>query len=62
MSSLSSDEKIKRANELKVAANELLQKCRYNDAIAKYTEAIELHPGDEVFWANRAQANIKAGS
>lgn len=49
------------ANAYKEEGNALLSHCRYAAAAEKYTEAINLFP-TAVYYANRAQAQIKLES
>lgn len=48
------------ADLLKDEGNELFAKSQYKEAIAKYTEAIELNDKNEIYWCNRAFANLKS--
>ena len=52
------DEVVKQANVLKTEGNKLLAEGHVSRAVAKYTEAIDLHP-TAVFHANRAACYIK---
>lgn len=57
---MSSDNELKeKADQFKVKGNKALQQNHYDEAIKYYTEAIELYPKNEVYYANRAQAHIK---
>lgn len=48
-------------DELKGEGNKLLQSGDFEEAIGKYTEAIELDPDNHVLYSNRAAALTKAG-
>ncbi|KAI3852420.1 hypothetical protein MKW92_030217 [Papaver armeniacum] len=50
---------IKRAEELKVLANEAFKGNKYNQAIDLYTQAIEINSQNGVYYANRAFAHTK---
>ncbi|KAI8854405.1 hypothetical protein BC829DRAFT_379888 [Chytridium lagenaria] len=50
-----------KAEALKGAGNKLMADRKYAEAIAKYTEAIELDPGNAVYYANRAAAYSQSG-
>lgn len=47
------------AEEAKLRGNTALKEHRFDDAIEHYTQAIELDPSNAIFYANRAQAEIK---
>ncbi|MCL7035799.1 hypothetical protein MKW94_003193 [Papaver nudicaule] len=49
----------KRAEELKVLANEAFKGNKYNQAIDLYTQAIEINSQNAVYYANRAFAHTK---
>ncbi|KAI3892176.1 hypothetical protein MKX03_036781 [Papaver bracteatum] len=49
----------KRAEELKVLANEAFKGNKYNQAIDLYTQAIEINSQNGVYYANRAFAHTK---
>ncbi|KAK7206203.1 Metallo-dependent phosphatase-like protein [Myxozyma melibiosi] len=51
-----------KAAKIKDGANKILATGNYRLAVELYTQAIELDPTKEVYWANRAQANIKEES
>lgn len=44
------------ADEVKAKGNELMSQCKYTEAIAAYTKAIELNPENALFFANRSAA------
>jgi serine/threonine-protein phosphatase 5 len=48
------------ADLLKDEGNALFTKSHFKDAIAKYTEAIDLDGKNEIYWCNRAFANLKS--
>ena len=48
------------AEILKDEGNALFAKALYKEAIVKYTEAIALDDKNEIFWCNRAFANLKS--
>lgn len=45
------------SEQLKTKGNELMGQAKYKEAIAYYTKAIELDPGNHIFYANRAAAH-----
>lgn len=47
------------ADLLKDEGNALFAIAHYKESIVKYTEAIELNPNNEIYWCNRAFANLK---
>jgi len=51
----------KRAQELKEQGNGFYVKKKYNEAIEKYTAAIELDPTDGVFFSNRSACYVAIG-
>ncbi|VVT56487.1 uncharacterized protein SAPINGB_P005096 [Magnusiomyces paraingens] len=57
-----SEEDKTKADALKVLGNKALQQNHYDEAIKLYTQAIELNPNNEIYYANRAQVNIKEES
>jgi len=57
-----SEENKALAEEKKNQANQFFQKARYAEAIALYTEAIELNPSEATYYSNRAFAYIKTES
>ncbi|PSS17650.1 Serine/threonine-protein like [Actinidia chinensis var. chinensis] len=50
---------ISRAEEIKLLANEAFKAHKYSQAIALYSQAIELNSQNAVYWANRAFAHTK---
>ncbi|KAL7217580.1 hypothetical protein ACSBR2_010937 [Camellia fascicularis] len=48
-----------RAEEIKLLANEAFKVHKYSQAIDLYTQAIELHSENAVYWANRAIAHTR---
>ncbi|KAJ1687540.1 hypothetical protein LUZ63_018930 [Rhynchospora breviuscula] len=50
---------LKRAEELKTAANEAFKANKFSQAIELYSEAIEHNGSNAVYWANRAFAHTK---
>lgn len=46
------------AEEVKTKGNEFMSQCKYKDAIACYSKAIELDPENAIYFANRAAAHI----
>merc|ERR1719230_632243 len=49
----------KVADEYKKMGNMLLQVSKFDEAIEKFTKAIELNPDNEKFYSNRALAYLK---
>lgn len=47
------------ADLLKDEGNALFAMAHYKESIVKYTEAIDLNPNNEIYWCNRAFANLK---
>ena len=47
------------AVKLKEEGNALVQKKEYAKAVAKYSAAIKIFPGDATFYANRALCHLK---
>lgn len=45
-----------KANELKAQGNAAFQAGKFEDAVALFTQAIELNPSDHVFYSNRSGA------
>ncbi|KAG0065866.1 hypothetical protein BGZ89_007848 [Linnemannia elongata] len=54
-----SEQDIARANAIKEEANVLFANKKYDEAVEKYTEAIEVNPNVAAFYANRAFAHTK---
>ncbi|CAJ0646230.1 81_t:CDS:10 [Entrophospora sp. SA101] len=54
-----SEEKKTKADAAKEAANKLFQEKKYEAAITKYTEAIDLNPNVAAYYANRSFSYIK---
>ncbi|KAG0238867.1 Serine/threonine-protein phosphatase 5 [Actinomortierella wolfii] len=54
-----SEEIAAKANLIKEEANKLFANKKYEEAIEKYTEAIELNPNVAAYYANRAFCNTK---
>jgi len=54
-----SDEDKASAESKKVEGNDLMREGRYQEAIAAYSSAILLHPGNAVYYSNRAAAYAK---
>ncbi|KAF9153787.1 PsbP domain-containing protein 3, chloroplastic, partial [Linnemannia schmuckeri] len=54
-----SEQDIARANAIKEEANALFANKKYDAAVEKYTEAIEVNPNVAAFYANRAFAHTK---
>ncbi|KAA6390962.1 MAG: putative stress induced phosphoprotein 1 [Streblomastix strix] len=54
LANLSWEQKREKAIELKDVGNKLFGSRKYNEAIAKYGEAIEMDPSDSIFYNNRA--------
>ena len=50
-----------KAEALKAAGNKLVASKQYQEAIAKYDEAIALDPTNAVYYANRAAAYSQDG-
>ncbi|KAJ3218844.1 Adenylate kinase 7 [Dinochytrium kinnereticum] len=50
-----------KAEALKGAGNKLMAERKYDEAIAKYSEAIELDPANAVYYSNRAAAYSQSG-
>lgn len=48
-----------KADILKDEGNALFAESQYKDAIAKYSEAIAIYDKSEIYWCNRAFANLK---
>ncbi|KAL7244547.1 hypothetical protein ACSBR2_000016 [Camellia fascicularis] len=48
-----------RAEEIKLLANEAFKAHKYSQAIDFYTQAIELHSENVVYWGNRAIAHAR---
>lgn len=48
------------ADVLKDEGNDLFAKSQYKEAIEKYTQAIALNDQNEIYWCNRAFANLKS--
>lgn len=48
------------ADVLKDEGNDLFAKSQYKEAIEKYTQAIALNDTNEIYWCNRAFANLKS--
>ncbi|KAL0301392.1 UNVERIFIED_CONTAM: Serine/threonine-protein phosphatase 5 [Sesamum radiatum] len=48
-----------RGEEFKLLANEAFKAHKYSQAIDLYTQAIEVHNNNAVYWANRAFAHTK---
>ncbi|KAF9318207.1 hypothetical protein BG003_011684 [Podila horticola] len=59
MSSIVSEEVAAKANAIKEEANVLFANKKFEEAIEKYTEAIELNPNVAAYYANRAFAHTK---
>ncbi|KAF3326813.1 serine/threonine-protein phosphatase 5 [Carex littledalei] len=59
MSGTDESTNLKRAEELKTAANEAFKANKFSQAIELYSEAIELNGSNAVYWANRAFAHTK---
>ncbi|KAJ3110056.1 hypothetical protein HDU96_006946 [Phlyctochytrium bullatum] len=55
------EEAKRQAEALKTAGNKLMAERKYTEAIAKYSEAIELDPSNAVYYANRAAAYSQNG-
>jgi len=53
------DDEKANAEKLKLEGNELMKAEKFMDAIAKYTEAIDLDSSNQVFYCNRAAAHSK---
>jgi len=51
------EESLKKADELKLEGNKAMARKDFNEAIKKYTEAIEITPRNAVFLSNRAAAH-----
>ena len=56
------DERKRRAEEKKLEGNVLFSKQKHKEALAKYSEAIDLHPIDATFLSNRAACHLTLGS
>eukprot|EP01024_Parvocaulis_polyphysoides_P017727 TRINITY_DN17829_c5_g1_i3.p3 TRINITY_DN17829_c5_g1~~TRINITY_DN17829_c5_g1_i3.p3 ORF type:complete len:162 (+),score=25.99 TRINITY_DN17829_c5_g1_i3:193-678(+) len=54
-----SEEVKKQADQLKAEANQLFKDHHFQEAVKKYSEAIELNPCQHVYYSNRAFAQIK---
>jgi len=54
-----SEEDKTSAESKKVEGNDLMREGRYQEAIAAYSSAILLHPGNAVYYSNRAAAYAK---
>jgi tetratricopeptide (TPR) repeat protein len=48
-----SEEDRKKADEFKAQGNKLVAEKNFEEAIAKYTKAIELNPNSAVYYSNR---------
>ena len=63
-SELTAEQRETKADELKVEGNEFFKKLKYEDAIQKYSLAIECitkeHKMAAVFFSNRAMCHIKS--
>jgi tetratricopeptide (TPR) repeat protein len=55
---ISPQQKEQLAEKLKSEGNRLMQMKKYNEALEKYTDAINLNPINPIYYANRAQAYI----
>jgi len=58
---MSTEERVRKGDELKLKANELLNKRLWEESITVYTEAIEYHPNNAIYYANRSIAYQKIG-
>jgi len=47
------------ADKLKDEGNALFAIEHYRESLVKYSEAIDLDPKNEIYWCNRAFANLK---
>jgi DnaJ family protein C protein 7 len=58
---LSAEEKSRLAEERKLEGNTLFLGHKFEAALEKYTEAIELNPADATFFSNRAACHLNLG-
>ena len=53
------DGTLKRAEELKTQANDYFKAKDYENAIKFYSQAIELNPGNAIYYGNRSLAYLR---